>query len=410
MNKKTFCILPWVHTHLNTEGDVFPCCISWDTSRKARVGWIKDYTLEELFNNDFMKQLRLDMLNGVKREDVCSSCISREASGFSSPRQSYNNDFAHDVENVESITQPDGYVVPVIKSWDVRFSNQCNLKCRSCGTLFSSLWAQENKDNRNTITPVDFNVRDPLEHQYQNVEKIYFAGGEPLIMPEHFRTLQQLIDRGRADKIEIIYNSNMTVLNYNQHNLLDYWVKFKKITIGASIDAMGPRAEYIRHRIPWKNIEQNLRKLIEYTKEHNNIDFYYSPTVGILNIHHLCDMHQYLWNNNLMKYIDSILFNILLYPEHYNCRILPANIKDEISKKIDSHIDWLKANNASSNTIDQYTNLKVYLNEESDKADLLKVFYSKTIALDEKRNENLEKTFPEYAEMFTQLRAAHGTK
>lgn len=410
MNKKTFCILPWVHTHLNTEGDVFPCCISWDTSRKARVGWIKDHTLEELFNNDFMKQLRLDMLNGIERDDVCSSCISREKSGFSSPRQSYNNDFADDVDNVETNTRDDGYVEPIIKSWDIRFSNQCNLKCRSCGTLFSSLWAQENKDARNTISPINLDVNDPLEHQYENVEKIYFAGGEPLIMPEHFRTLQQLIDRDRAQHIEIIYNSNMTVLNYNQHDLLEYWSKFKKITIGASIDAIGSRAEYIRHRIPWKTIEQNLKKLMNYTKEYSNIDFYYSPTVGLLNIHHLCDMHRYLWENKLMKYIDSILFNILLYPEHYNCRILPSKIKDDICLKIDTHIVWLKDKNASTNTIDQFANLKSYLLEDEKSKDLLKMFYMKTIALDEKRNENFEKTFPEYAQMFTELRELYGTK
>lgn len=403
MNKKTFCILPWIHTHLNTEGDVFPCCISWDTSRKARVGWLKDHTLEELFNNDFMKQLRLDMLNGVRRDDVCSSCITREDNGFSSPRQSYNIDFSDDVKNVESITKRDGYVDPIIKSWDIRFSNQCNLKCRSCGTLFSSLWAQETKQEQKTIMPINFDLGDPLANQYQHVEKIYFAGGEPLIMPEHFRTLKELIDRGRAGEIHLIYNTNMTVLNYNQHNLLDYWKHFKNVTIGASIDAIGPRAEYIRHKIPWKTIEQNLKTLMTYTEEYNNVDFYFSPTVGILNIHHLCDMHQYLWNNNLMKYIDSILFNILLYPEHYNCQLLPDSIKLEINEKIDLHILWLASKNASKNTIDQYINLKNYLNEKSTN-DMLKVFYSKTVSLDDKRNENFEQTFPEYEEMFKTLK------
>ena len=83
-NNKSFCILPWIHTHLNTEGDVFPCCVSWTPQRESRVGWLKDNSLEELFNNDFMKQLRLDMLAGKERPDVCSNCYDREDSGFQS--------------------------------------------------------------------------------------------------------------------------------------------------------------------------------------------------------------------------------------------------------------------------------------------------------------------------------------
>lgn len=399
-NNKTFCVLPWVHTHLNTEGDVFPCCISWDTTRRARVGWLKDNTLEELFNNDFMKQLRLDMLGGVERPDVCTHCYDREAGGFKSARQGYNDNYQHkEIQDVIESTAEDGYVEPIIKSWDIRFSNLCNLKCRTCGPLFSTTWAQEQKEFDFIKIHAIHNDVDPLINQYDNVKQLYFAGGEPLIMPEHFRTLTELISRGRASDIQIIYNSNMTKLDYNNHDLVGYWKNFRKVVIGLSIDAVGPRAEYIRNGVPWKTIEGNIRKLKEFKKQCSTFDFYFSPTVSALNVHHICDMHRYLWENDLMPYIGSMTFNMLLHPVHYDCRILPRNIKDNIIEKITNHITWLLEQNCPKSGIEQYENLKTYLEQDLAEIELLK-FLKKTKDLDEVRNESFINTFPEYSTFY----------
>ena len=264
-DKDSFCVYPWVHTHLNTEGDVYPCCVSWTPERQSRIGWLKKDSLEDLFNNDKMKQLRLDMMEGKKRPDICDNCYKREDAGFHSARQGANIDFKDELDTLIASTHEDGYVEPVIKSWDIRFSNLCNLKCRSCGPMFSNTWAQEEKKagaqiDSILIHPIE-NDTDPMENQYDNVEKIYFAGGEPLIMPEHYTVLRGLIDKGVAHKVHIIYNTNMTKLDYNNNDILELWKQFKKVVLGVSIDAVGPRAEYIRHGMKWKVIEDNLKKL-----------------------------------------------------------------------------------------------------------------------------------------------------
>lgn len=404
-DNKVFCILPWVHTHVNTEGDVFPCCISWSPSRKARIGWLKDSSLEELFNNDFMKQLRLDMLNGVKRDDVCKDCYDREDGGFKSARQGYNKDYANtqEIKDIIDSTNKTGFVEPKIKSWDVRYSNLCNLKCRSCGSLFSSLWASEEKSFENVkIEAYNANGDDPLEEQYMHVKQIYFAGGEPLIMPQHFKSLKKLIDTGRANEVRLIYNSNLTKLNYNNNDLLSLWKNFKKVVIGASIDAIGLRAEYIRHGVAWEVIEKNIVELIKFKNQSKNFDFYYSPTVGVLNVFHITDMHKYLFQQGLMTNIDAISFNLLLNPKYYDCRILPKDVKNIIQDKILLHIEWLQDNNANQNNINQFENLKEYLNKEVDNESLL-TFFKKTIELDLKRNENFKNTFPEYKEFYLEL-------
>ena len=395
-NNKTFCILPWIHTHLNTEGDVFPCCISWSPERKSRVGWLKDNSLEELFNNDFMKQLRLDMLAGVERPDVCSNCYDRENGGFRSARQGYNLDHEKDMSVVDS-TAEDGYVEPKIKSWDIRFSNLCNLKCRTCGPLFSTTWAQEKTEEDYVKLNAIKKGTDPLEQQYDHVEKLYFAGGEPLIMPEHYKTLKELISRGRAKDIQIIYNSNLTKLDYNKNDLVGLWKEFKNVVIGASIDAVGSRAEYIRNGVPWQTIESNLKRLMEFKKECSTFDFYYSPTVGLLNIAHITDMHRYIYENNLIPNINSINFNLLLYPLHYDMRILPNEIKNDITEKFQLHEQWLTSINAPKETIDKFSNLRQYLNQTVENSNsLLEEFLTVTKNLDSLRDEDFNKSLPEY--------------
>jgi len=395
-NNKTFCILPWIHTHLNTEGDVFPCCISWSPERKSRVGWLKDNSLEELFNNDFMKQLRLDMLAGVERPDVCSNCYDRENGGFRSARQGYNLDHEKDMSIVDS-TATDGYVEPKIKSWDIRFSNLCNLKCRTCGPLFSTTWAQEKTEEDYVKLNAIEKGTDPLEQQYDHVEKLYFAGGEPLIMPEHYKTLKELISRGRAKDIQIIYNSNLTKLDYNKNDLVGLWKEFKSVVIGASIDAVGSRAEYIRNGVPWKTIESNLKRLMEFKNECPTFDFYYSPTVGLLNIAHITDMHRYIYENNLIPNINSINFNLLLYPLHYDMRILPTEIKNDITEKFQLHKKWLISIDAPKETVDKFSNLRQYLNQTVENSNsLLEEFITVTKRLDSLRDEDFNMSLPEY--------------
>ena len=117
--------------------------------------------------------------------------------------------------------------------------------------MFSTTWAEEEGIENGKIYAIPEDVPDPMISQYDNVEKIYFAGGEPLIMPEHFQLLTKLIETGRSKNVTLIYNTNCTILDYKGNNLLDLWKNFKWVNIGASIDAMGTRIEYIRKGTRW---------------------------------------------------------------------------------------------------------------------------------------------------------------
>lgn len=404
LKNKTFCILPFVHSHVNTDGEVYPCCVGWTPDKKTSLGKLSESSIEKLFNAEKLKQLRLDLLNGIRREDFCTACYQREDNGFPSARKGNNRDFLDQEEDIVSQMEADGSMPEVIKSWDIRYSNLCNLKCRSCGDLYSTTWAAETGNLTEYKAFPDGD--DPLESQYKNIEKIYFAGGEPLIMPEHFASLKKLIDSGRASKVKLVYNTNMTKLNYNKHNLLDFWKEFKEVTVGMSIDALGERADYIRNGVPWKKIENNIKEFSNFVKQHDNITFYYSPTVSLMNVYTLTDMHQYLYNQGYMSDINNFLFNMLIHPEHYSVSVLPNDIKEKIKEKIKEHIRWLSDNSSNDLMIRQYENLYTFLDTEAD-SDLKFKFYITTLRLDEIRNQNFPETFPEYKEWWESLDRGH---
>ena len=67
---KVFCMFPWMHLNATPKGDIYPCCSNDYTNP---IGNSKDMSLGEAINTDYMKQLRLNMLN-EKHSDICNFC------------------------------------------------------------------------------------------------------------------------------------------------------------------------------------------------------------------------------------------------------------------------------------------------------------------------------------------------
>jgi sulfatase maturation enzyme AslB (radical SAM superfamily) len=382
----TFCILPWIHLYVHPTGDVLPCCTSWIGNDHSVIGTV-DTPLEELFNRPFIKQLRLDMLNEVSRPDVCTKCYIKDRSGVESNRQQSNIRFKNIIEDLKSQTTANGFVEPKLKFWDIRFSNLCNLKCRSCNPALSSSIAVER--NLPVIKIKDVSKdNDILKNQYSEVTDIYFAGGEPLIMSEHYEVLEKLIDLGRSDQITINYSSNVTNLKYKNKDIISLWNQFKQVSVIASIDAYGSRAEYIRHGVKWNQIEDNLRTLVGLHRTDSNFNLGYSATVSILNIWHLTDLHNYLIEKDLLD--NNFMFTPLILPPHLSITNLPNDIKLNISKKIEAHIKTVNASYAQ-----KYKILLDFLNLEGNH-NLFIRFLAETASIDKIRNESFYNTFPEY--------------
>ena len=287
---KHFCVLPWIHMHVWANGNTYPCCLS---TYEYKVGNTNEKSFKELWNSEKMCAMRKNMLDD-KPTEGCKKCYNIEENDGVSMRMNTNKSFSHHIKRKE-LTNRDGSVDDVFMSYmDIRFSNICNFKCRSCGPEFSSLWyddaiaqgrwsSKESKIFRvkDTITE----LWDDMNQWIDTVEQIYFAGGEPLIMDEHYKILEYLIEIGRTD-IDISYNTNLSKLKYKSKDVIELWKQFEHVTVGASLDDSGDRAELIRSGTKWKDIVNNRKRIL---KEVPHVKFSLTPTVSVFNVQHCID-------------------------------------------------------------------------------------------------------------------------
>jgi len=394
---KTFCMYPWIHLHAWPTGQAFPCCMS---EPAGQIGDCRTQSLKEIWNSDAQRQLRVNMLSETASA-ACTRCYEQEESGFFSGRLSANKHHGHLIDRVDQ-TQPDGTVEQFeMTYWDIRFSNLCNLRCRSCGHIFSSQWYQDQAKlagpewkERNTVLNyagrTETDMWTQLEPHLDYVEQIYFAGGEPLLMEEHYRILDELVRRGRFD-VRLIYNTNFTHTDLKGRSVFEYWRQFESVAVGASLDAMGDRAEYIRKGTNWSVVEQNRRDMMSICPD---VDFYISPTLSIMNAKHLPEFHRAWVEQGLIRAQD-LNVNILQDPAHYRIDIAPAEYKQQLTQLYQDHLIWLKGQGDSLGRATQgFESAIKYLNA-TDNTHLIDKFWRKTQELDSIRNESCLDVIPE---------------
>ncbi len=398
---RTFCIYPWIHLHAYPTGEAYPCC---HAEMKYPIGNCRNNTLKELANSPAQRQLRLDMLSETPNP-TCTRCYEQEESGFFSGRKSANKHHGHHIREIYA-TNSDGSIDSFAMTyWDIRFSNLCNLSCRSCGHIFSSSWYQDQvrlagEDWAKKNRPLNIAGRDPHDMWNQllphidYVEQIYFAGGEPLMMDEHYRILEELERRERFD-VRLIYNTNFTQVRLKNRYVFDYWKKFKSVSVGASLDAMGPRAEYIRRGTDWFTVEENRRRMMVTCP---NVDFYISPTLSIMNAWHLPDFHRDWVSQGLIRARD-LNVNILQDPAYYRIDIAPVKYKQRLRIKFEEHIEWLREQDPLQRaTVGFESAIKFMM--ATDNSHLLKTFQDKTTQLDAIRGESLLRSIPELEALY----------
>jgi hypothetical protein len=198
--------------------------------------------------------------------------------------------------------------------------------------------------------------------------------------------------------VRLVYNTNFSRLNLKDENVLDYWKLFNNVSIGASLDAMGPRAEYIRKGTKWDQIVRNREQMIEICPR---VDFYVSSTVSIYNVLHVMDFHRDWVERGLIKAQDWNI-NILQGPDRYRIDVLPMEYKLLVKEKIEAHIEWLKPQDKLRRAIVGYESILSYM-FASNKEWLLKEFFTVNDRHDEYRKESFESVFPEYQELRTHV-------
>ena len=387
---KVFCMFPWLHLNATPKGDLYPCCSNDYSKPFANT---KTSTLEEAFNSDYMKQLRLNMLDG-KASEICNFCYSHEKASPHSFRTYSMDNFAKHFDDVMSMTHKDGHVDKFqMRYFDIRFSNICNFKCRSCGTEFSSQWALEDRKTYNPDGPIIIHVDDQkgtvLEEVLEQVDHIdlaYFAGGEPLITPEHYVILEEMIRKGRTDTI-LRYNTNASTISYKQYDIFDLWKHFDRIELSCSIDHYGERAEVMRHGTDWARVEENLTKF----RSLDYVVFQLNTVFSIMNYMTITEFYEYMHTKGLVDYEHDWWHSLYLCdnPKYYSAKALPKKMKEYAAEKI-------RTTYTGDRCIDRITNQAAdFAATEDNWEECKEDFFANTNRLDEIRGEDFFKIFPE---------------
>ena len=304
----TFCILPWLHLYANPNGDVLPCCLA-----SKSLGNLHNDSIVKIWNSTEYQKLRERMLKGEKSEH-CKDCYILEEKGIKSKRQGDLEAFKDFVGSAVSV-QPE----LDIKFLDIRWSNICNFKCKTCSGDYSSKWATaERRKNIFMFAGGKDNhqLYEDIKPHLTNLKVINFGGGEPLLIDQHYEILEYLIENNSTNT-RLIYNTNFSKLSYKNKNVVDLWNKFKHVSVFASIDSWGDRAEYIREGTDWKSIEENFQ-LIKTQCPHVQLKM--NVTVSIFNLYTLTDLIDYILEKDFLSG-DPIFYN-LINPGHYSSEII----------------------------------------------------------------------------------------
>jgi hypothetical protein len=403
-----FCVLPWVHFHAWPDKRVLPCCVA---DSNMPVAEIKDgQEIIDMMNTPQFNKVREAMMNDEPVE-ACRRCYDLELLGTWTMRQSHNKRKGLEyVDYIAENTNDDGSLKNFeMKYMDIRFSNLCNMKCRSCGPSCSSQWAQEFVDQRGTeIYEQYFNTKKvvvnnnddqkfmaKLKPYLKDVTEVYFAGGEIIITPEHYECLDYWVDNNLCEQVELTYTTNFSSLKYKKGvDLIKYWKKFPKLKIWASLDAHGKVAECIRKGTDWKRIEANIRTVKEQVP---HAEFQITPTISIWNVFTFPDFFDYMIDNELIDKNTSPRFNLATNPWYSNIMIMPVHIKEQLIEKYAAYAEKYSYNQEVANGFRMVIhNLK----QGDENKDGIKEFIAFNEELDQFREERLDDIIPELKEVF----------
>jgi sulfatase maturation enzyme AslB (radical SAM superfamily) len=328
---ETFCILPWIYLLPWPNGSLRTCC-----EGKKDLAKVKNGLSVELLNHPTMIEIRKSMLEGKWHEN-CLDCKIKEEAGFKSSRTTANKNLNHMVLP-ELGTLPEDGVLPNPKIYylELRLSNLCNFRCRTCNHESSSAWYEdelalaeagliaEKPFNKITDTGLEIETILPL---LKDIKSILFVGGEPLLDKRILPILKELKALGRSDEVYISFITNMSELNPHNEIIKLLHEGFKRKSFVLSLDAMGKRAEYIRSGTNWDSISENLEFFLdEFShRDHYNIHCTYS----LFNAYHIIEFHKWI-TEGLGIPKDKFVFNPAVGPEHISASILPTSRKIEL--------------------------------------------------------------------------------
>jgi sulfatase maturation enzyme AslB (radical SAM superfamily) len=417
MQSKTFCMHPFTGLATREDGAVKICC------RSLPIGWIQEESLENAWNNDTMREVRRQILNN-ERPTACIPCFDLEDQGVESLRQRHIKDaipesrinlYPNALDNLR-----DDYSMPFeFPTMEIKLNNLCNLKCRMCNPLDSTNWKDWDqvvpfykKENNYLVPTVEKFVRvpgqyigpfddtnnwwDSFEKLIPHFRRVEFAGGEPLMDPQHYKILDMLKPYGA--NIELKYATNGTTLGISKNRTIhDYWPHFRSIAVNVSLDGIYDVYNYIRSNSNFDEVERNIKEMHTF-KNISRIVGAFTAQAG--NILQAAECIDYFINQmNIVFYSHRVS-----YPNCLSAQVLPEELKqvaierlENVSKRV-----WTFSNVEKYPILEKITQQQIRDNinylKAKDQHNLWEDFVDFNRRLDNTRSQGpLEKIIPEFA-------------
>jgi MoaA/NifB/PqqE/SkfB family radical SAM enzyme len=393
LNKKGFCILPFVHSCIWQTARAHPCCMNHYV-----LGELATNSIEEIYSNknDTLTNFRKPFLTDTLHES-CYKCKDIEDHGGNhSYRLESNRKYSHLLKHFD--TEEELINNEKIFLWDVRFSNLCNLKCLICQPIDSSRIAEEEQDGglKNAFTDVDEFI-NYFEKHIDSVIEMYFAGGEPLLIKDHYKILELLIKYKKFD-VNLRYNINATTISLGNKNVVDLWKQFKNVRISVSIDAGWEQFEYIRYGANWQEAINNLK----YIRTHApNVQILLGVVITILSLFYTKDLYNFLINEDIISTGSMHLMQV--YGKDY---YRPSNLTEDLKEKaLKYYADWGQElqDKKDANSLINDIRLFQTLIKVPASAELLNKLKVRTEHKDQIRKTDFYKTFPILKDLFNNV-------
>ena len=336
---KTFCMAPWTHTYLSPQTERRMCCASRepaqsfkqyiDTGNDAKE--YKPLTLKEHWNSDHMRSVRLRMMAGEELPE-CQVC-DHKLLNTDVYRSYWNKLFANRIDEAFEKTDDTGATIMQTISFDYRFNNLCNFKCRMCGDMLSSSWEAETRKNKTWDKDSQPWMASPLREQIthfqdtqvvqefvdavetKTIKEIYWCGGEPLMWEMHWRAMQRIIELGFAKEVYVRYNTNLSRTSLKGIKLFDLLPEFQDWQICSSLDGTGEVGEYIRDGLNYEQWLRNFKEGLAVAKTAREMRLDYTITMpGLLELKNMFDLSQELNTEILTKVMFTFSNDEILSP------------------------------------------------------------------------------------------------
>lgn len=368
---------PWTHTYLSPQTERRMCCASREPAQSFRqyidtgndAKEYKPLTLKEHWNSDHMRSVRLRMMAGEELSE-CEVC-DHKLLNTDVYRSYWNRLFRDKIDQAFDSTDQTGATTMPTISFDYRFNNLCNFKCRMCGDMLSSSWEAESRKHNTWTKESQPWMASPLREQItkfqdtqvvqefveavetKTIKEIYWCGGEPLMWDMHWKAMQRIIELGFAKEVYVRYNTNLSRTSFKGIKLFDLLPQFQDWQICSSLDGTGEVGEYIRDGLNYEQWLGNFKEGLAVAKTSREMRLDYTITMpGLLELKKMFDLSRELDTEILTKVMFTFSNDEILSPLS-----LPKHLLETL---IDEALDYMEplATRKQRSLIDVLKNLR----------------------------------------------------